>query len=171
VQLLKKGVPSAGGLHATEAYVLVQNVEGVAPGLYHYHPVAHALEPLRMLEPEAATALAKRFVAAQAYYAQAHVMIALVSRFPRNFWKYRNHAKAHRAVVLDAGHLSQMLYLAATEVGLGAFITAAINEVEIEQAFDLEPVNEGPLAVCGFGVRAAEKVTVEFDPAGKVWGA
>jgi putative peptide maturation dehydrogenase len=171
VQLLKKGVPSAGGLHATEAYVLVQNVEGVAPGLYHYHPVAHALEPLRSLEPDAATALAKRFVAAQAYYAQAHVMIALVSRFPRNFWKYRNHAKAYRAVVLDAGHLSQMLYLAATELNLGAFITAAVNEVEIEQAFDLEPMEEGPLAVCGFGVRAAEKVTVEFDPQHKVWSA
>jgi putative peptide maturation dehydrogenase len=171
VQLLKKGVPSAGGLHATEAYVLVQNVDGVAPGLYHYHPVAHALEPLRALQPDAATALAKRFVAAQAYYAQAHVMIALVSRFPRNFWKYRNHAKAYRAVTLDAGHLSQMLYLTATELNLGAFITAAVNEAEIEQAFGLEPMEEGPLAVCGFGVRASEKVTVEFDPAGKVWPA
>ncbi|HET7556751.1 MAG TPA: nitroreductase family protein, partial [Rhodanobacteraceae bacterium] len=67
-------------------------------------------------------------------------------------------------------HLSQMLYLAATELNLGAFITAAVNEVEIEQAFGLEPMEEGPLAVCGFGVRAGEKVTVEFDPAGKVWG-
>ena len=171
VQLMKKGVPSAGGLHATEAYALVQNVEGVMPGLYHYHPVAHALEPLRSLEPGAATALAKRFVAAQAYYADAHVVIALVARFPRNFWKYRNHAKAYRAVILDAGHLSQMLYLAATELNLGAFITAAVNEVEIEQAFGLEPMEEGPLAVCGFGVRAAKKVTVEFDPAGKVWAA
>jgi hypothetical protein len=52
---------------------------------------------------------------------------------------------------------------------LGAFITAAINEAEIEQAFELEPMSEGPLAVCGFGVRAADKVTVEFDPAHKVW--
>lgn len=169
VQLLKKAVPSAGGLHATEAYALVQNVEGVACGLYHYHPVEHALEPLHDLEPEAATALAKRFVAAQAYYANAHVMIALVSRFPRTFWKYRNHAKAYRAVILDAGHVSQMLYLAATELNLGAFITAAINEVEIENAFDLQPMAEGPLAVCGFGVRANEKVTVEFDPVGNVW--
>lgn len=170
VQLLKKGVPSAGGLHATEAYVLVQRVENIAPGLYHYHPVDHALEPLRTMEPDAATALAKRFVAAQAYYANAHVLIALVARFPRNFWKYRNHAKAYRAVTLDAGHLSQMLYLAATELNLGAFITAAINEADIEDAFGLEPMAEGPLCVCGFGARAAEKVTVEFDPAGKVWG-
>jgi hypothetical protein len=64
-----------------------------------------------------------------------------------------------------------MLYLAATELNLGAFITAAVNEVEIEQAFGLEPMEEGPLAVCGFGVRASEKVTVEFDPQHKVWAA
>ena len=116
-----------------------------------------------------ALSLARRFVAGQAYYAEAPLQIALVSRFERNFWKYRNHAKAYRAVILDAGHLSQMLYLAAAEMGLGAFITAAINEVEIEQAFGLEPMAEGPLCVCGFGVRAAAKTTVEFDPGHKVW--
>jgi putative peptide maturation dehydrogenase len=171
VQLLKKGVPSAGGLHAVEAYLLVQRVEGVPAGLYHYHPVAHALEPLRELDAETAASLARRFVAAQAYYAGAPLQVALVSRFERNFWKYRNHAKAYRAVILDAGHLSQAMYLAATELNLGAFITAAINEVEIEQAFGLEPMTEGPLAVCGFGVRAQERVAVEFDPAHKVWGA
>jgi putative peptide maturation dehydrogenase len=169
VQLLKKGVPSAGGLHAVEAYLLVQRVEGVPAGLYHYHPVAHALEPLRELDAEMAASLARRFVAAQAYYAAAPLQIALVARFERNFWKYRNHAKAYRAVILDAGHLSQMLYMAATESNLGAFITAAINEVEIEQAFGLEPMAEGPLAVCGFGVRAQERTTVEFDPAHRVW--
>jgi putative peptide maturation dehydrogenase len=169
VQLLKKGVPSAGGLHATEAYLLVQHVEDIPAGLYHYQSVAHALEPLRELDAGTAASLARRFVAPQAYYAGAPLQIALVSRFERNFWKYRNHAKAYRAVILDAGHLSQMLYLAATELNLGAFITAAINEVEIEQAFGLEPMSEGPLAVCGFGVRAQERTTVEFDPAHKVW--
>ncbi|TAN05961.1 MAG: putative peptide maturation dehydrogenase [Rhodanobacteraceae bacterium] len=169
VQLLKKSVPSAGGLHATEAYLLVQRVEGIPPGLYHYHPVDHALELLGELDREAALALAGRFVATQAYYAAAPVQIALVARFERNFWKYRNHAKAYRAVILDAGHLSQALYLAATELDLGAFITAAINEVEIEWAFGLEPMAEGPLCVCGFGVRAQAKVTVEFDPAHQAW--
>ena len=169
VQLLKKGVPSAGGLHAIEAYLLVQRVEGIPAGLYHYHPIAHALEPVRELDANEAASLARRFIAAQAYYAAAPLQLALVARFERNFWKYRNHAKAYRAVVLDAGHLSQAIYLAATELNLGAFITAAINEVEIEQAFGLEPMTEGSLAVCGFGVRARERVTVEFDPAHKVW--
>ena len=43
---LKKNVPSGGGLHPIECYLIVQNVDGVAPGLYHYHAVEHALEPL-----------------------------------------------------------------------------------------------------------------------------
>ena len=171
VQLLKKGVPSAGGLHATEAYLLVQRVEGIEPGLYHYHPVDHALEPVRTLTAIEAATLARRFVAAQAYFVDAQVMVIPTSRFVRNFWKYRNHAKAYRTLILDVGHLSQTMYLAATELGLAAFITAAINEVDIEEAFGLDPLEEGPLAVTGFGIRSAERSEVEFDPLHAVWKA
>jgi putative peptide maturation dehydrogenase len=171
VHLLKKSVPSAGGLHPTEAYLLVQRVEGIQPGLYHYHPIDHALETIRTMSKDAAALLARRFVAAQAYFADAHAFAIPAARFRRNFWKYRNHAKAYRALILDVGHLSQTLYLAATELGLGAFITAAVNEIDIEQAFGLDPLEEGPLAVCGFGVRAAERREVEFDPLQAVWKA
>lgn len=169
VHILKKGVPSAGGLHPTEAYLLVQRVEGVAPGLYHYHPIDHALEPIRSLSTGEVAELAKRFVAAQAYFVDAHVMVIPVSRFHRNFWKYRNHAKAYRALILDVGYLSHTIYLSATELGLAAFITAAINEVDIEQAFGLDALEEGPLAVCGFGIRAPVRTEVEFDPLHAVW--
>jgi len=169
VELLKKGVPSAGGLHPTEAYLLVRRVEDVAPGLYHYHPVDHALEPIRAMSLDDATALAHRFVGAQPYLLYAQAFVIPTSRFRRNFWKYRNHAKSYRALILDIGHLSQTLYLAATELGLAAFITAAVNEVDIEEAFGLDPLEEGPLAVTGFGIRAAERSEVEFDPLHKVW--
>jgi putative peptide maturation dehydrogenase len=169
VELLKKGVPSAGSLHPTEAYLLVQRVESVAPGLYHYHPVQHALEPLRDLDPSETEALAYRLVAGQIYFVTTPVMVIPTVRFRRNFWKYRHHAKAYRATILDIGHLSQTLYLAATELGLGAFITAAINEVDVEESFGLNPLEEGPLAICGFGHRGQERNEVEFDPLGAVW--
>jgi putative peptide maturation dehydrogenase len=169
VQLLKKGVPSAGGLHPTEAYLLIQRVEGLAPGLYHYHAVDHALEPIRQLSSGDASALARTLVGAQQYFLDAQVFVIPVSRFRRTFWKYRNHAKAYRALILDVGHLSQTMYLAATELGLAAFITAAVNEIDIEEAFGLDPLEEGPLAVCGFGIRAAERSEVEFDPLHAVW--
>jgi len=59
--------------------------------------------------------------------------------------------------------------VSATEFDLGAFITAAINEVDIERALGLDPLKESPLAVLGFGHRAATCATFEFDPARKVW--
>lgn len=169
ITVMKRAVPSAGGLHPTEAYLLVQNVEGVKPGLYHYHPIDHALEPLGDVPGTGSPALALRIVAGQRHFMKAHVLIVLASRFRRTFWKYRNHAKAFRAVILDAGHLSQMLYLAATERGLAAFITAAVNERDIEEIFGLDPMLEGALAVSGFGWRGELVDEVEFDPLGSVW--
>jgi putative peptide maturation dehydrogenase len=166
---LKKNHPSGGGLHPVEAYLIAQRVEGLQPGLYHYNVEAHALDLLRAMPADEARALATVAVAGQEYFADAPVMIVMAARFARSMWKYRNHPKIYRAILLEMGHISQNVYLTATEMNLGAFITAAINEVEIEQAFALEPLSEGPLAVCGFGARAATKTTVEFDPAHKVW--
>jgi putative peptide maturation dehydrogenase len=165
---LKKNAPSGGGLHATEAYVVSQNVDGLQAGLYHYHPVAHALEPLA---PPALPLqqFVARALAGQHWFADAPALVVLAPRYARSFWKYRNHLKAYRALILDAGHLSQLLYLSATEMGLGAFVTSAINEVDIEQAFSIDPLREGPLAICGFGWRSDAMQTTEFDPAGDVW--
>ncbi len=169
ITVMKRAVPSAGGLHPTEAYLLVQNVEGVKPGLYHYHPIDHALEPLDDVSGSESAELALRIVAGQRHFMKAHVLIVLASRFRRTFWKYRNHAKAFRAVILDAGHLSQMLYLSAAERGLAAFITAAVNERDIEEIFGLDPMLEGVLAVSGFGWRGELVDEVEFDPLASVW--
>jgi nitroreductase len=108
-------------------------------------------------------------VAQQHWFADAHVTVVLAPRFDRTFWKYRQHAKGYRVVALEAGHLSQTLYLAATDAGLGAFITGAINEKELERAFGLDHVSQGALAICGFGWRGGEMATAELDPAGNVW--
>lgn len=165
--MLKKHSPSGGGLHPIEAFVLVQRAEGLAAGLYHYHCVEHALEPLRPLEAHEAAAAARELVAGQAWFADAPVLVLMAARFRRSFWKYREHAKAWKVVQLDAGHLSQTLYLSATERGLGAFVTAAINDACAERLFGLDGIDVGPVAVCGFGARAVLRSTREFDPAGR----
>ena len=166
---VKKLSPSGGALHPIEAYLIVQRVDGLEPGLYHYHVGDHALEPLGALKPKAAREVAMLAVAGQEWFADAPVQIVLAARFQRNFWKYRNHAKAYRVIQLDAGHLSQNLFLIAAELGLGAYITGAINEIDLEQAFGLDAMSEGPICVIGLGARASEQVTVEFDPQGRVW--
>jgi len=160
--VLKKVSPSAGGLHPVEAYVLAQRVEGVSPGLYHYHPVRHALEPLTAMDTTQTAALALRAVADQEWFVDAPMLVVLAARVERNFWKYRNHAKAYRALLLDAGHLSQTFYLLATEAGMPAFVTAAINEADLEGALGLDPLRDAVIAVCGCGPASGAQKMVEL---------
>ncbi len=169
-EVMKRTSPSGGGLHPTEAWLLVQRVAGIAPGLYHYRPVDHALRPIPA-ECQGADLHAEAclWLAGQDYLADAHVLVVLAPRFERTFWKYRNHSKAYRVCILDVGHLSQTLLLSATEQGLGSFVTAAINEGDIERSLGLTGFAESPLAVCGFGIRADKMTTFELDPNHKVW--
>ncbi|XQA78462.1 putative peptide maturation dehydrogenase [Xanthomonas sacchari] len=167
-RFLKKNVPSGGGLHPTEAYLIVQNVDGIAPGIYHYHVVDHALEPM-VIDHPSWPELAKQALAGQHWFSEAPVMLVLTTRFARSFWKYRWHAKAYRGTILDIGHISQTLYLSATELGMGAFVTSAINEMDIETLLGLDPMEEGVMAICGFGWRADQMQTSEFDPLDEVW--
>lgn len=189
--VVKRTSPSGGALHPAECLLIVQRVEGIAPGLYRYRMDGHALESVapRVHPPrpgETATrglaegdapawdaaslrTFARIAVAGQDWFADAPVLCVLAVRFPRNFWKYRNHAKAYRVTTLDVGHLSQTLQLCATQAGLAPFITAAINELDIERAFGLKGHAEGALAVCGFGARGAEQRVQEFDPNKKAW--
>jgi hypothetical protein len=41
--------------------------------------------------------------------------------------------------------------------------------VDIEQALELDPLEQGPLAVTGFGIRGDERKEVEWDPLHAVW--
>jgi putative peptide maturation dehydrogenase len=190
-EVYKRTSPSGGALHPTECFLIVQRVVGIAPGLYRYRIDGHALEPVtpqvaapqpgdvgvRLLgddtphawNAEALRAFARIAVAGQNFFADAPVLCVLAPRFQRNFWKYRNHAKAYRVCVLDVGHLSQTLQLCATEAGLGPFVTGAINEVDLERAFGMQPCAQSPLVVCGFGARAATLRESEFDPNRRVW--
>lgn len=189
--VIKRTSPSGGSLHPTECYLIVQRVQGIAPGLYRYRIDGHALEPVAAcvappqsgdlglgplgdLAPRAWSAdelrtFARIAVAGQDFFADAPVLCVLAPRFHRNFWKYRNHAKAYRVCVLDVGHLSQTLQLCATQAGLGPFVTGAINEVDLERAFGMSGYAQSPLAVCGFGPRAATLATSEFDPNRLAW--
>lgn len=152
---LKRTSPSGGALHPTEAYPLVIRVEGVEPGLYHYRARDHVLDLIVPLDTERAEALAAEFTAGQAYFASAAVLFLLTARFARSFWKYQKHQRAYAALLMDAAHLSQTLYLVCTRLGLGAFVTAAINGANVEDVLKLDGVSEGAIAVCGCGIPAA----------------
>jgi putative peptide maturation dehydrogenase len=167
VTILKKTSPSGGSLHPIEVYPLVRSVEGIEPGLYHYDVERHALEPLELLTEEGAEALARSFLGGQWYFSSAQVVFVLTARFERNFWKYRDHDKAYAAVLMDAGHLSQTLYLVCAELGLGAFVAGAINDATIDERLRLPAFAEGAIAICGCGRPAPSGLEPRFELQGQ----
>ncbi len=149
--VMRKTSPSGGALHPVEAYPLIVRVSGVAPGLYHYSVEDHELMPLTTMSEQEAEETIDAFTAGQTYYRSAHVLVVMVARFFRNFWKYRGNAKAYKVLLMDAAHLSQTFYLVCTELGLGAFFTGAVSDVKIEKALNLDPIKHGVIGVSGCG--------------------
>jgi putative peptide maturation dehydrogenase len=164
VTVLKRTSPSGGSLHPIEVYPLVRFVEGLDPGLYHYSVERHALEPIEPLTEDGAEALARSFLGGQWYFSSAQVVFVLAARFDRSFWKYRDHDKAYSAILIDAGHLSQTLYLVCAELGLGAFVAGAINDATIDERLGLPAFREGSLVICGCGRPEPSGLEPRFDP-------
>jgi putative peptide maturation dehydrogenase len=158
---LRKSSPSGGSLHPVEVYPIIRNVRGVDPGVYHYRIAEHELVRLTTLDDERCLELLENATAGQWYFADADVAFVMTARFARSFWKYRRHAKAFRALLLEAGHLSQNFYLLCTRLGLGPYVTAAIDDGELERALELDPMFEAPLAVCGCGRAPAHKASLD----------
>jgi putative peptide maturation dehydrogenase len=166
IVLLKRTSPSGGSLHPVEVYPLVVSVEGIVAGLYHYRADRHALDLVDPLDSNSAGERRVEFAAGQTYLATAPVLLIMTARFSRSFWKYRRSERNYAVLVMDAAHLSQTLYLVCAELGLGAFVSAAVNAANIEDDLGLDPFEQGVLAVCGCGPPAAEPSAVDgrFKP-------
>jgi putative peptide maturation dehydrogenase len=161
VVCIKRTSPSGGGLHPVTAYAVISNVEGVATGIYHYNAGDHSLALLEPVSREQARELTMTGTCGQRHFAGAHVCLFLVARFYRSHWKYRQHPRAYAAVLMDAAHLSQTLYLVAAELGLGAFITIVMNGRDIEERLGLDGIEAGVVAVCGCGPRSGRSSPLE----------
>ena len=163
VDCIKRTSPSGGGLHPIEAYPIISNVDGVQPGIYHYNVGEHSLEPLSELDSDEARELATTSMCGQSYFGAAAVSFVLSARFYRNHWKYRRHQKAYAGILMDAAHLSQTLYLVSDDLGLGAYVTIAINARDIEARLGLDGVQEGVIAITGCGPRGPGGTPLELS--------
>ena len=139
--------PSSGGLQAPEVYLSVQAVEGLAPGLYHYHVMDNVLEWMRAGEyGPALSALGLQ----QPYLQTASVVFLVSGCFERMRWKYGQ--RAYKYMCMDAGYLGQNLYLVAEAMGLGACAIAGFIDDGIEQLLGVDGSNEMILLLTTVGV-------------------
>jgi SagB-type dehydrogenase family enzyme len=117
-------VPSAGARHAFETYVLVNDVEGLDPGLYRFLALTHRLQ---IVDPD--PTIAHRITSAcfdQQFILRSNAVFLWTAVPYRMTWRYGE--RGYRDLHLDAGHVCQNLYLAAEAVGCGTCAIAAFDD-------------------------------------------
>lgn len=134
-----RNVPSAGSRHAFETYLFVNHVDGLEKGIYHYLPMEHALEvwdERQDFEGELTQALCGQ------HFAAAAPVTFVWSAVPyRMEWRYG--LKAHKYILLDAGHVCENLYLACEAVGCGTCAIGAYDQDALDELLGFAP---GPSA-------------------------
>lgn len=131
-------VPSGGARHAFEAYVAVNSVAGLEPGVYHYLPMTHALEYLHALDAPEETLTA--MLAGQRWAARASAVFFFSLVPYRAEWRYGIYA--HRVAMMDLGHVGHALYLAAEALRLGTCGIGAFSQSACDAALSLDGAEE-----------------------------
>lgn len=153
-----RAAPTAGALYPIETYVVVNKVEELEPGLYHYRvagldilerPIAegsHSLEHLRTgdLRSEIAAAALDQLMCAK-----AGAVFLWTAVFARSVWKYRE--RAYRYFYLDAGHMAAQLSLTAVAQGLGSCPIAAFYDDEVNALLGIDGETEGIVYMTAVG--------------------
>jgi SagB-type dehydrogenase family enzyme len=144
-----RSVPSAGGLYPLEVYALIQRVEGVTDGLYHYNVLTHELEPVRL---GMAFAELRSVMLALPFFEDANVLCLLVAIFMRAQKKYG--PRGYRFILFEAGHSAQNICLAATEAGLASLCIGGYLDGKLNQVLQLDPIQEGVVYTVAAGYAA-----------------
>ena len=131
-------VPSGGARHPFETYLLVQHVDGLQPGAYHYLPMGHQLEFLQPVED--LTAVITNSLQDQSWASKASAIFYWSFVAYRCEWRYG--IWAHAPALIDAGHVGQNLYLACTALGLGTCAVAAFDRQICDSLFSLDGEEE-----------------------------
>lgn len=134
---LFRAAPSAGALYPIETYLLVNRIEGLGSGIYHYGVPNHSLTLVsdgKLEAPLAAAALEQRIVARSAV---TFIWTAMVER---SKWKYGE--RAYRYIYLDAGHIAENLCLAAISMDLGVCTIGAFFDDEVNHILGVDGIEE-----------------------------
>ena len=132
--------PSAGALYPVETYLVVNSIEQIEPGVYHYAVDRYELEQLRAGDfrlQVAQSALDQEMV----YH--ANVVFIWTAVFARSKWKYRQ--RAYRYIYLDAGHIAQNVALAAVARNLGSCQIGALYDDEVNALLDVNGTEESAI--------------------------
>jgi SagB-type dehydrogenase family enzyme len=138
--------PSAGGLFPIETYCVINYVEGLKSGIYHYQVPYHTLVLIK--EGSFGNELA-RAALSQGMVSEAAFNLVWTAMIERSKWKYEQ--RAYRYIYLDAGHIAQNTALAAVSCGLGSCQVGAFFDEEVNNLIGIDGVSEFAIYITAVG--------------------
>jgi SagB-type dehydrogenase family enzyme len=139
--------PSSGGLGAIELFPIVNRVNGVERGVYHYDSRAHGLLPVSKGD---FSGWLRECSLYQGDPSNAAVVLVISCDFAALESKYG--ARAFRLGCLDAGHVSQSVILAATSLGIASCPIAGFVDESTRKALGRFGFSHAPLLTVAFGL-------------------
>ena len=128
-----RAAPSAGALYPIETYLVINNVNDIENGIYHYNIKDHSLEQLKT--GNFGNAIAEAALS-QHICTTANVVFIWTAVFQRSTWKYKQ--RAFRYIYLDAGHIAHAVALASTGMDLGSCQIAALFDDEVNDIIGVD---------------------------------
>lgn len=127
-----RAAPSAGATFPLEMFVVVNNVEGLAKGIYHYHPHDHGMEFVR--EEDVAEPLFRACLS-QSMILDGGAVLVFAAIYERTTARYGD--RGERYVLNEIGHASQNVHLQAAALDLGTVVIGAYRDDEVEEILQL----------------------------------
>lgn len=136
---LVRTYPSGGGLYPVEIYPVVLNgSDGLEEGLYYYVTEEHCL---RKLDDDLTATVEEAFQPPGGVdLTEAAVCLLFTASFWRTYAKYGS--RGYRFVLQESGHMCQNAQLVAGALGFGSFPIGAVYEDRIEDALEINGVDE-----------------------------
>ncbi len=128
----RRVVPSAGATYPVEVYVVVKSVESLEPGVYRYDERRHSLVLVKKGDYSSDLA---RACLNQRWVKAAPVNVVLVAYYEKTTGWYGE--RGFRYIYMEAGHIGQNIYLAATEMNLGTVAVGAFDDDEVKKLLGL----------------------------------
>ena len=138
--------PSAGSKRPMEIYMIVNNVEGLEPGIYHYAVKQHSLEIIKFGNYR------KDIISAgleQAMLGDANVTFVITAIFDRVRQKYGE--RGFRYSYMEAGHISQNIYLQSVSLGVGSVCVGAFFDEKVNELIGIDGIDEAAIYLHAVG--------------------
>jgi len=137
--------PSAGALYPIEIYIVVGNVINLPPGIYKYNPKNHELVLIMKGDKRKELAIS---ALGQKWIEEGAIVIVISAVYERTTSKYGE--RGIRYVHMEAGHVSQNIYLQAVALNLGTVAVGAFYDEEVKKLINMQK-NENPLYLMPVG--------------------